>query len=205
MAEQSRFTNQSKKFLLKIVSELTNTEFNFDEPYYDMDKNVTILYKIIKKYMTGQIEYTDVEFFCKLYEENEELVKNYIETKDIELSENLELPVVNKYKFYYKTQERWWVTLFYYDEFDSYSKDWVTDQVNKLQEDGNWGYHDGHQYDRDIDDSEWDDVFYGDVELIEPKTNENYEFKKTKSVIGKLDKKTLLELREMIDKRLKII
>jgi hypothetical protein len=205
MAEQSRFTNQSKKLLLKIVSELTNTEFNFDEPYDDMDENVTILYKVIKKYMAGQIEYTDVEFFCKLYEENEELVKNYIETKDIELSENLELPVANKYKFYYKTQERWWVTLFYYDEFDSYSKDWVQGQVNKIYEDGNWSYSDGHQYDRDIDDSEWDDVFYGDVELIEPKTNENYEFKKTKSVIGKLDKKTLLKLREMIENRLKII
>lgn len=212
MAKQSQFQSVPKKLLLRILVELDmQGEFNFDDPYEDFHLNEEILTKINKKYGYYNIDNLDVEFFCQLKNLNGDILKIYYQDKDKSISESLVTPECYKWSVDYSVSGRQWYTEDYYDLFDSYRKDWVLQMVEIMHQDGSWNWSDGRLVDKNIDDSEMDDFELGAVTLFDEKPKNLSENLKRKNIIEannaikKLDRKTLLQLKEMIDRRLGVI
>ena len=205
MSEQSSFSKYSKKFLHKVAEELFNTDFDYDNPYNDdIGDQEFILKKILKKYLSQNLLYDDVEFFAKFCKLNFDLLTTIRETKDKTLIENLEIPKSETYNIDYWVKETVYKKDFYSDEIESYDKTWVRDKTYALHSDGSWSIWEGVQHDSDTLDSEFDDWEISSIELKEKQNVRENHLKKTQRLISVLDRKTLLEVKEMIDRQLKL-
>lgn len=212
MTEQSQFQKVPKKLLMKILVELDmGGEFDFDNPYDAglYEDNERILIRTVKKYGFSPITDLDVQFFAQLKYMNKDILQIWYQDRDKEIGESLVIPVCHKWKVDYRVRGSEYFVDYFIDEFDCYRKDWVHDYVNELNNQGNWGYWDGKLLERDVRDSDTDGYEIDDVTAVdeEPKDGllENYiktRIEGTKNIINKLDRKTLLELRKMIDKKL---
>jgi hypothetical protein len=97
-------------------------------------------------------------------------------------------------------------------EFDSYDKDWVTDSATQQNNDGNWSMWEGQETNpTEYENFEESDYSFGDVyEIDETKIKtesilDRLVLENTKDVVKSLNKKTLLELRRIIDSKLRLL
>jgi hypothetical protein len=97
-------------------------------------------------------------------------------------------------------------------EFDCYDEEWVKDSATQQNNDGNWSMWEGRERrDTEYENFEENDYsFDGVYEVSKTKTrNESLLGKlvleNTKDVVKSLDKKTLLELRRIIDSKLRLL
>jgi hypothetical protein len=220
MANQSEFSKLNKKQLFFITKKLIEEDFPTDNPYNDYPESYNTL-ENIAKYFNMVVSDEDVQFFVKFIEINDNILTYLIDNpdnpKDKSLIERLEIPVAKTYDLHYTVWGSCTYTEYLAQKFDSYDKNWVKDSADQQREDGNWDYYDGRKLrDTEYDNFEESDHSYDEVyEVNDDKTiNTNFVsdsildklvIENTEDVINSLDKKTLIELRRIIDSKLRLL
>ena len=217
MAEQSQFSKLSKKQLVFICEKLVDEDFPIGNPYdSDFDSAFNILQKV-SKYFAISATHEDVEFFAKLLQINDDLIadlfaNNKEEMKNRELFEQLVIPVAKSYNLNYSSWGSCSYTNYMVQEFDSYDEEWVKDSAQQQQSDGNWSQWDGRERrDTEYENFEENDYSFDDVYEVSENKLQNESVlgrlvvENTRDVVKSLDKKTLLELRRIIDSKLRLL
>ena len=210
-AEQSQFSRLPKKQLVRIAEKLIDDDFDTGNPYAtDYDSNYQIL-ESIGKFFNISISDEDVQFFAKFIEINDELLSEIFgDDGDKSLIEKLEIPVAKTYELQYST----WGSCSYEDflgqKFDAYDIDWVIDSANQQRNDGNWDTYNGYERRKtQYDNFEESDMSYDRVVEVDDSTNvkesslNRLVLENTSKVVSSLDKKTLLNLKQIIESRLR--
>lgn len=199
MATQSYFSTIPKKQLVLISEQLINKNFNTGVyGSYDYDKNYVLLVDIAK-YFSMSVSDEDVQFFGKFIDINHNILLKIFETNDKSLYDQLVIPVAKDYKVEYSMWGSCTYIEYYETTWTSYDKDWVTDSMRQTRDDGNWDISDGRLIDTTYDNYETDEYEFDEVTEVD-KVNESIT---RNTIIESLDKKTLLELRGLIDDKLR--
>jgi len=199
MANQSYFSKLPKKQLVLISEQLIDK--NFDTGVYNSssyDKSYTTL-ENVAGYFSLNVSDEDVEFFGKFIDINDGILSRIFETKDKSLYDQLIIPVAKEYKVEYSVWGSCTYVEYYETTWSSYDKDWVTDSMRHARDDGNWDLYYGKEVDTTYDNNEMSDYEFDEVTEVD-EVNESI---KKNTIIESLDKKTLLELRGLIDKKLR--
>ena len=217
MAEQSQFSKLSKKQLVFICEKLVDEDFPIGNPYdSDFDSAFNILQEV-SKYFSLTSTHDDVEFFSKFLQINDDLIadlfaNNKEEMKNRELFEQLVIPVAKSYNMDYSSWGSCSYTNYMVQEFDSYDEEWVKDSAQQQQSDGNWSQWDGRERrDTEYENFEENDYSFDDVYEVSENKLQNESVlgrlvvENTRDVVKSLDKKTLLELRRIIDSKLRLL
>jgi hypothetical protein len=203
MENASLFHNYSKKHLAFIISELINNNFDFTDPYAD-DYNINILEDAVKPF-NESISDIDMEFFAKLIQNDEDLAVEISNSKPSKsLYERLEIPKVDKYNVHWKERGSCTYERFFKDTWDSYDKDWVEYAIDKAHNDGNYVKWDA-EYDTDYENFEsYDDTYTSIEKIVETKQSgiDKLVIENTSYAIDSLDRKSLIILKSIIDKKL---
>lgn len=219
-AEQSQFSKLSKKQLVFISERLVDEEFPIGNPYTDDFDVAYSTLQEVSKYFSVEATHEDVEFFAKLLEINDDLIadlfaNNKEQMNNRELIEQLKIPVAKNYKLDYTQWGTCSYTTYMSQKFDSYDKDWVKDSATQQSNDGNWNMWEGDERaETDYENFEESDYDFDGVYEVNEDGTTNYlrdsildrlVIENTSDVIDSLDKKTLLELRRIIDSKLRLI
>lgn len=210
-AEQSQFSRLPKKQLFRISERLIDEGFETNNPYENYDDNYKILENIARVFSLV-VNDEDVQFFAKFIDINDDLLSKIFEADgDKSLIEQLVIPVAKTYELQYTV----WGSCSYEDylgqEFDAYDKDWVRDSADQQRNDGNWDFYDGYNRgDTYYDNHDESDFSYDKVVEVDDSDNvtgpiKEQKFNKTSKVISTLDKESLLELKKIIDSRLRLL
>jgi len=216
--EQSQFSKLPKRQLIRIIEKLVDEDFPTGNPYdHDYD-SLHELVEGIGSYYNIDAMYEDVEFFSKLLEINQDLVADLFanqkrELMNKDLYNKLIIPVANTYKVNYTVNGTCTYTEFYAQNFTSYDEDWVKDLATQQHNDGSWDMYDGITTSKtDYDNWEMNDYDLEDVELVDDRIEKIKEsilkklsVESTSGFINSLDKKSLLELRRVIDSKLRLL
>jgi hypothetical protein len=83
---------------------------------------------------------------------------------------------------------------------------WLAQELNSI---GDWSYYDGDYHGTEVDDFDENSLDVDEIEEVKEGYNESILNKlvveNTSEVVNSLDKKTLLELKKLIDSKLRII
>lgn len=217
--EQSKFSKFSKKQLALISEKLVDEEFPIGNPYsWGFDSAFEILKNISKYFSIDVDSQVDVEFFAKFLEINEDIIadlfaNNREQIRNMDLIERLEIPKPSVYVVNYNVDGSCTYTEYLHDKFSSYDEEWVDDSVRQAHDDGNWDLYSGSVRARtDYDNYEMDDYtieginrYYEKPKQIGDSVLNKLVIENTSSVVNSLDKKTLLELRRIIDSKLRLL
>ena len=204
-AEQSQFSNQPKKILYLISQKLISDDFDEEYSTDTYDSNHTILSDISRMFSIDVVDDEDVQFFTKFIEINKKLISEISETKDRSLIDKLVIPIAKTYEMLYNTWGTCTYEEFLKQEIDSYDEQWVRRSILRQQSDGYWDTYEGSQYsETQYDNYEESDWSIDSVRESNKNIQEN-NFKKTTKVISSMDKKSLLELKNIIDSRLRLL
>jgi hypothetical protein len=214
-AEQSQFSKLPKKQLVFICEKLVDEDFPIGNPYTDDFDSAYSILQEVSKYFSVESTHEDVEFFAKLLEINDEIIadlfaNNKEQMKNRELIEQLVIPVAKSYNMDYSSWGSCSYTNYMVQEFDSYDEDWVTDSAIQQSNDGNWNRWEGQETNpTEYENFEESDYSFGDVyEVDETKIEsilDRLVIENTSEVVNSLDKKTLIELRRIIDSKLRLL
>jgi hypothetical protein len=212
-AEQSQFSKLPKKQLFIIAEKLIDDDFTTDNPYNNGYEDTYEILNNIGKYFNITVNYEDVEFFSKFLSINDNIPAEPLDNpKDKSLIERLEIPVAETYELHYTTWGSCTYTQYLAQKFDSYDKNWVRDSAKQQRQDGNWDYYNGRNVrDTEYENFEESDSSYDHVYEVEDEkpTKESMldrlVIENTKDVVNSLDKKTLMELRRIIDSKLRLL
>jgi hypothetical protein len=214
--EQSQFSRLPKKQLVFIAEKLVDEDFPIGNPYDDDFDNAYSILQEVSKYFSVESTHEDVEFFAKFLQINDDLIadlfaNNREQMNNRELIEQLKIPVAKSYKLDYSAWGTCSYTNYMSQEFDSYDKDWVKDSATQQSNDGNWNMWEGEEraptdYENfEESDYDFDDVYEVKDEPVQESLLKKLVMENTKDVVKSLDKKTLLELRRIIDSKLRLL
>ena len=214
--EQSQFSRLPKKQLVFIAEKLVDEDFPIGNPYDDDFDNAYSILQEVSKYFSVESTHEDVEFFAKFLQINDDLIadlfaNNREQMNNRELIEQLKIPVAKSYKLDYSAWGTCSYTNYMSQEFDSYDKDWVKDSATQQNNDGNWNMWEGEEraqtdYENfEESDYDFDDVYEVKDEPVQESLLKKLVMENTKDVVKSLDKKTLLELRRIIDSKLRLL
>jgi hypothetical protein len=204
-AEQSQFSNQPKKILYLISQKLISDDFDEDYSTDTYDSNHTILSDISRMFSIDVVDDEDVQFFTKFIEINKQLISEISETKDRSLIDKLVIPIAKTYEMLYSTRGSCLYEEFLKQDIDSYDEEWVRISILIQQDNGYWDTYEGSEYsETQYDNYEESDWSINSVRESKGNIQEN-NFKKTTKVISSMDKKSLLELKNIIDSRLRLL
>jgi hypothetical protein len=214
--EQSQFSRLPKKQLAFIAEKLVDEDFPIGNPYTDDFDNAYEILQEVSKYFSVESTHEDVEFFAKFLEINDDLIadlfaNNREQMNNRELIEQLIIPVAKSYKLDYSAWGTCSYTNYMSQEFDSYDEDWVKDSATQQNNDGNWNMWEGEEraptdYENfEESDYDFDDVYEVNDEPVQESLLNKLVLENTKDVVKSLDKKTLLELRRIIDSKLRLL
>jgi hypothetical protein len=215
-AEQSQFSKLPKKQLIFIAEKLVDEDFPIGNPYTDDFESAYATLQEVSKYFSVESTQEDVEFFAKLLEINDEIIadlfaNNKEQMNNRELIEQLVIPVAKSYNLDYSSWGSCTYTNYMVQEFDSYDKDWVTDSASQQSNDGSWSMWEGQEtspteYDNFEENYSFDDVYeVNENESQNESVLGRLVVENTRDVVKSLDKKTLLELRRIIDSKLRLL
>jgi hypothetical protein len=131
--------------------------------------------------------------------------------KNVALYEQLVIPVAKSYNLDYSSWGSCNYTNYMVQEFDSYDKDWVRDSAQQRSNDGSWSMWEGQETSpAEYDNFEESDYDFGKVyevndEPVQESLLRKLVLENTQDVVKSLDKKTLLELRRIIDSKLRLL
>jgi hypothetical protein len=203
MEDISLFHNYSKKHLAFIIIGLIKNDFDFENPYSD-DDNITILEDAAEPFGES-ISDIDMEFFAKLIKNNRELAVQIANSKPSKsLYERLEIPKIDKYNVNWKETGSCSYTRFFRDTWSSYDENWVEYAMDKANSDGNYSKWES-EYDEDYDYFEPYDETYTNIEKINEENQSGIDklvIENTSYAIDSLDRKSLIILKSIIDKKL---
>ncbi len=214
--EQSQFSRLPKKQLAFIAEKLVDEDFPIGNPYTDDFDNAYDILQEVSKYFGIESTHEDVEFFAKFLQINDDLIadlfaNNREQMNNRELIEQLVIPVAKSYNLDYSSWGSCTYTNYMVQEFDSYDENWVTDSAMQQSNDGNWNMWEGQETSpTEYENFEESDYEFGRVYEVKDEPVQESLLKKlvmenTKDVVKSLDKKTLLELRRIIDSKLRLL
>jgi hypothetical protein len=214
--EQSQFSRLPKKQLAFIAEKLVDEDFPIGNPYTDDFDNAYDILQEVSKYFGVESTHEDVEFFAKFLQINDDLIadlfaNNREQMKNRELIEQLVIPVAKSYNLDYSSWGSCTYTNYMVQEFDSYDENWVTDSAMQQSNDGNWNMWEGQETSpTEYENFEESDYEFGRVYEVKDEPVQESLLKKlvlenTNDVVKSLDKKTLLELRRIIDSKLRLL
>ena len=213
--EQSQFSKLPKKQLVFICEKLVDEDFPIGNPYESDYDNAYNILQQVSKYFSVEASHEDVEFFAKFLQINDDLIadlfaNNKEEIKNRELFEQLVIPIAKSYNMNYSSWGSCSFTNYMVQEFDSYDEEWVKDSAQQQNNDGNWNmWEGGERRDTEYENFEESDYSFGDVYEIDDTKNESVldrlVIENTSEVVNSLDRKTLLELRRIIDSKLRLL
>jgi hypothetical protein len=187
-------------------------DFDFEDPYIiGYQESCEIVEDASRWVGVGTIEAVDIEFIGKFISLNEEILRIWIddEKKFGEISNQFIIPKPKKYMVYYSSKGQGFITQKYQTDWTSYDKDWIRESMNELNSAGDWSYYDGDYIGSDVDEFDEDDLDIDDIEVVRESRNKSILNKlvveNTSEIIESLNRKTLLELRQLIDSKLRII
>ena len=187
-------------------------DYDFEDPYImGYSESCEIVEDASRWVGVGTIESVDIEFVAKFISLNENLLRSWIdgEKKFDEISSELVKPRPKKYMVYYSSKGRGYVIQKYSTDWTSYDKDWIDESMRELSSMGDWSYYEGDYLGTDVDDFDEDSLDIDEIEVLNEGQNKSILNKlvveNTSEVINSLDKKTLLELRKLIDSKLRIL
>jgi hypothetical protein len=129
-----------------------------------------------------------------------------------ELIEQLVIPVAKSYNLNYSSWGSCSFTNYMVQEFDSYDEEWVKDSAHQQNNDGNWNMWEGSERrDTEYENFEESDYSFDDVYEVNENKPQNESvlgrlvIENTSEVVNSLDRKTLLELRRIIDSKLRLL
>lgn len=222
-AEQSQFSKLSKKQLVFICQKLIDEGFPTGNPYisdYNSDYNESYnILSNIGKYFNIPVNDEDVQFFAKFLEINDDLIadifaNNSENINNTELINKLVIPVAKRYELQYNV----YGTCNYYEnlgqKFDAYDEDWVIPSAIQQRDDGNWDFYSGYEIEpTTYENFEEHDMSFDKVEEVGGEESPNIKesllkrlvIENTSEILPSLDKNTLLELKKLIDSRLRLL
>jgi len=189
--ENSKLENLPINQLVYISQKLMKSDFDYTNPYSDYDDDMNKLDKILP-YFGLDAQQIDLDFIAKFISINEQLILLIRNPQDIEpLREKFIIPEIGKYEVYYEMWGPATYTEHYKTEWPTYDKEWVIDSIHAARNEGTWSDYDGDYIEHETDNWEPDNFRFNRIStVIEEKINT-------------LEKTTLLELRNLIDKKLK--
>jgi len=189
--ENSKLENLPINQLVYISQKLMKSDFDYTNPYSDYDDDMNKLDKILP-YFGLDAQQIDLDFIAKFISINEQLILLIRNPQDIEpLREKFIIPEIGKYEVYYEMWGPATYTEHYKTEWPTYDKEWVEDSIHAARNEGTWSDYDGDYIEHETDNWEPDNFRFNRIStVIEEKINT-------------LEKTTLLELRNLIDKKLK--
>ena len=211
--EQSRFSKIPKKQLFFIAEKLIDEDFPTDNPYNNDYEGTYESLKNIANFFSIPVNDEDVQFFAKFIRINDDILAELLDNpNDKSLIDKLEIPVAKTYDLHYTVWGSCTYTEYLAQKFDSYDKNWVSDSADQQRNDGNWDYYNGRNVrDTEYDNIEESDSSYDNVyEVVDEKPTkesmlDRLVIENTKDVVNSLDKKTLMELRRIIDSKLRLL
>ena len=188
---QSKIHNLSDKQLVFAALRLMKSTFDYTNPYEEAAKSLDEVEEVLR-YFNIESTFLDVEFMAKFIKLNEE--------KLIELQKNNKIniqgmtfkrPIPEKFEIYYEVYGPATFTEKYKTFRTSYDGEWAKSGIVEQYNEGNFNYYEGQYLEHEVDN--WDvDSFIVDF------------YQKVKEYnINSLKKDTLMELRNLIDRRLK--
>ena len=209
MSEQSQLSKLSKSVLVKMSKELIDGDFYYESPYNDYGSNFKKIERLFKHININIVD-EDYQFMCKFITINNELLTEIFETKNKSLYDNLVIPEALDYNVKYTVDGSCTFTEYYNDVVSSYDKYWVIDMLYALRDDGNWYEGEGNLVNTEYDNYDTSDFQFGKVTpiLSESKPKSllgRLVVENTSEVVSSLDKETLLELKQIIELRLRSI
>ena len=217
MTEQSQFSRLPKKQLVFIAEKLVDEDFPIGNPYESDYDNAYNILQQVSKYFSVEASHEDVEFFAKFLEINDDLIadlfaNNREQMNNRELIEQLVIPVAKSYNLKYSSWGSCTYTNYMVQEFDSYDEKWVKDSATQQNNDGNWNMYEGEETSPpEYENFEESDYEFGRVYEVDNSNTKNESvldrlvIENTSEVVNSLDRKTLLELRRIIDSKLRLV
>lgn len=209
---ESQLYKLPNKVLCEIVKICLENDYDFEDPYImGYSESCEIVEDASRWVGVGTIESVDIEFVAKFISLNENLLRSWIEgeKKFDEISSELVKPRPKKYMVYYSSKGRGYVIQKYSTDWTSYDKDWIDESMRELSSMGDWSYYEGDYLGTDVDDFDEDSLDIEEIEVLNEGQNKSILNKlvveNTSEVINSLDKKTLLELKKLIDFKLRIL
>ena len=205
-AEQSHLSTAPKRMLAKISRELIDKGFDQLLAYSDSGDrygNFQTFEKVLKYFGFAAVE-EDYQFFSKFIEINDKLLSQIFETKDVSLFDKLILPMAQEYDVKYTVDGSCSFTEYYEDTVSCYDINWVESMLETMQG-ATWDYYQGRLINTDYDNYDTADF---NIDGVRPVVAESKSLlsrlviENTSDVVSSLDKRTLLELKRIIDSRL---
>lgn len=176
------------KHLIFICKRLLKSDFNYEEPYEDYEGSKYELERVMALFSLKP-QQIDVEFISMFIKLNIEVLSS----SDLDQGDvlgSIVYPQGNEYEIYYEMWGGATYTEKYKQEVFSYNRGWIKDATNWANEEGVFNYWEGDYLGHETDGWEPDNFKFGRIE----KLNEEK--------IDSLEKTTLLEIRNLIDKKL---
>jgi len=203
MEDISLFHKYPKKHLAFIISELIKKDFDFENPYSD-DNNIDILDEAVEPFGES-ISDIDMEFFAKIIRDDKELAIEIANSKSSKsLYERLEIPKVDKYNVNWKETGSCTYVRYFRDTWASYDENWVELAIDSANNEGTYYKWDA-EYDADYENFDMYDDTYTSIEKITETKQSGIDklvIENTSYAIDSLDRKSLIILKSIIDKKL---
>jgi hypothetical protein len=176
--KNSKLENLPIKQLVYISRRLMQLDFDFENPYSNYEDDIDNLEKILR-YFGLDAQQIDLDFIAKFISVNEKLISSIDINREIESSlEKFIIPRVSQFEIFYEFWGPAVYTEVYKTKWSTYDKNWVEVSIHVARNEGTWSDYDGDYVEHDTDNWEPD----------------NFKI---------LEKTKLLELRNLIDKKLK--
>ena len=191
--EKSTLEKFTDNQLVYLGLKLIKSEFDYRNPYSDFEKDMEMVNRLLKYFQVNPSP-LDVEYIAKFIHLNEENFILLEKDNKMNISNmSFKRPKSEEYKVDYEVWGPATFTERYRTKRASYDKAWVRDGIFQDYNDGVWNYFDGDYIEHDVDNWEVDEF------------RVNYVGKINENNINSLNKNTLLELRNLIDKKLSLL
>lgn len=197
---------------LKIIASISKMcltkKLNFQNPYDNYEDNLEKITNVCAYFGVSVDSEIDVEFICEFIRENINPLTSWSEG-DVsfqEISSDLTVPKLEKFKVYYQVWGPATLTEKYSTTWESYNPDWVGESVKYSWNDGSLDYWAGDYVEYETDNFEADNFEVDYVRPLNENKNSNVMSKlvleNTEMMLDSLDRETLLKLRNLINQKL---
>jgi len=207
---ESEFEIADRKELATIAKICLEKGLKFNEPF--RDSNYDIVKLVSKLFGYSNIDLYDVEFICAFIIDNYHILQSWIDgnLSYSNISSRLKLPQIEEFEILYQVSIREYVVEYYKTDWKCFKKEWVEDSITDSLNEGSWDYFSESPIEREVVDS--DNTNFR-IESVKPMKDLNTETvenniikllsENTENVIENFDRKTLLNIKKIIDTKLK--
>jgi len=203
------------KITCYIAAALLKKNFDFKNPYND---NTHVYYDMLEDLTSATLnqilnETLDLEFMAKFIDLNSALLTKWMdkEVKFNEIQNKLVIPKPTVYTVAYEVWGSCVLTEKYVVDWSSYDESFIDDAIEHARDDDKFNYWDGEYVEHETDNFEADNFQIDWVEKKKTNVGENKKnyskmiLEKSDTFLEQFDKKSLIKLRNLIDRKLNIL